>query len=340
MSNGPTKCTEFSASTPEILNTPPEGLIFPVYTLPTESVFVHCLEGAEGKDGSFAFEFRTVPIGGGGEDYTRTGGMWSVMNKGPRFVFSERLRMSPNGDVLQARLLEAQKMEAIGTLTGGIAHDYNNLMTVIMGNLSIAREGVEKGSFTAHCIDEAERASGKVRDLTHELMSLSLGGGAVKEVGSLTALLKEASRLIPEDGGFSLKESISEDLWPVSYDHQKMGAVFKNVVTNAVEAMPDGGTIEIGAENLTIARESQDPDPPLKPGDYVRVSIRDHGVGIPEERMEKIFDPYFSTKSMGVQKGMGLGLSTAYAIVQKHGGHVAINSSHGVGDRGEHLSSG
>ena len=232
---------------------------------------------------------------------------------------------------LESQLQQSHKMEAIGTLTGGIAHDYNNLMSIIMGNLSIAMEDAEPGSVQADCLNEVNIASHKVRDLTHELMSLSRGGAPVKEVGSLKEPLQSASNVIPADGSISLKESGSQDLWQVSHDPYKMGAVFRNVVTNAVEAMPGGGTLEIKAENLCLARGDTDPNLLLKPGDYVHVSIQDQGKGIPKEYLDKIFDPYFSTKAMGTQKGMGLGLATSYAIVQKHGGHIAINSSSGAG---------
>ena len=232
---------------------------------------------------------------------------------------------------METQLQQAQKMEAIGTLTGGIAHDYNNLMSIIMGNLSLAQEETEPGSDLADFLNEANMASLKVRDLTHELMSLSRGGGPVREVGSLAKLLESVSELIPADSGISLTESISQDLKLVPYDRVKMGAVIRNVVKNAVEAMPDGGTLKIKAENLRVEDAKQDSCLILKPGDFVHISIQDQGKGIPKESLNKIFDPYFSTKAMGVQKGMGLGLATAYAIVQQHGGHIQIDSSPGAG---------
>jgi PAS domain S-box-containing protein len=232
---------------------------------------------------------------------------------------------------LQAQLLESQKMEAIGTLTGGIAHDYNNLMSIVMGNLSMAQEEAEPGSDLADFLNEANMASHKVRNLTHELMSLSKGGRPVREVGSLNEVVKNVSELIPVDSGISLMESISQDLKLVPYDRLKMRAVIKNVVKNAVEAMPDGGTLKIKAENLRVEDAKQDSCLILKPGDFVHISIQDQGKGIPKEHLDKIFDPYFSTKAMGTQKGMGLGLATSYAIVQKHGGHITINSSSGAG---------
>ena len=222
-------------------------------------------------------------------------------------------------------------MEAIGTLTGGIAHDYNNLMSIIMGNLSLAQEEAEPGSDLADFLNEANMASRKVRDLTHELMSLSRGGRPVREVGSIDEVLKNVSELIPADSGISLTESISQDLKLVPYDRHKMGAVIRNVVKNAVEAMPDGGTLKIKAENLRVEDAKQDSGLTLKPGDFVHISIQDQGNGIPEEHMDKIFDPYFSSKERGVQKGMGLGLATAYAIIKQHGGHIQIDSSPGAG---------
>ena len=233
--------------------------------------------------------------------------------------------------MLEAQLLQSHKMEAIGTLTGGIAHDYNNIMSVIMGNLSMAMEEAKPGSLLVNFLSAANTASHKVRDLTHELMALSKGGDPVKELRSLRPLLKSASDIITPENAISYNESISQDLWQVPHDPYNMGAVFRNVVTNAVEAMSEGGTLTITAENLQIENKEQYPGLPLNPGDYVHISFQDQGVGIPEAHLNKIFDPYFSTKAMGTQKGMGLGLATAYAIVQKHGGHIDIHSSSGAG---------
>ena len=244
---------------------------------------------------------------------------------------SSRKKAEKEKEKLQFQLLQARKMEAIGTLTGGIAHDYNNLLSIIMGNLSMAMEEAKPGSLLLGFLNEIDEASGKVRDLTHELMSLSRGGAPVKIVGPLRKLLRDALDSIPTDSGIFLEISISRELWQAPYDPYKMGAVFRNVVTNAAEAMPEGGTITIRAENLRVEDAGRDSGLPLKPGDYVHISIQDQGKGIPGENLDKIFDPYFSTKALGVQKGMGLGLATAYAIVQKHGGHILIETTPDVG---------
>ena len=232
---------------------------------------------------------------------------------------------------LEAALQHSRKMEGIATLTGGIAHDYNNLMSIIIGNLSMAMEEAGPGSLLADFLKEANTASRKVRDLTHELMSLSKGGDPVKEVGSIVELLKSALDAIPAESGISVNEIIPRELWQVPHDPYKIGAIFRNVVTNAVESMTEGGALTVKAENLTVEDNDQYPGLPLNTVNYVHISIQDQGVGILEEHLEKIFDPYFSTKKMGASKGMGLGLATSYAIIKKHGGHIKIDSSPGAG---------
>ncbi len=251
-----------------------------------------------------------------------------VQIKGEKLLLTEFHNITEEKK-LEAQLRKARQMEAIATLTGGISHDYNNLMSIIMGNLSLAQEEAEPGSDLANFLNEANAASLKVRSLTHELMSLSRGGRPVKEVGPLNELLKSAINAIPANSRISVNEAISPDLWQVPHDSYKTGTVFRNVLTNAVEAMSDGGTLTIKAENLTVIDKDQ--GLPLDPGDFIHISIQDQGNGIAEEHMDKIFDPYFSSKERGVQKGMGLGLTTAYAIIKQHEGHIQIDSSIGEG---------
>ena len=231
---------------------------------------------------------------------------------------------------LEERLRHAQKMEAIGTLTGGIAHDYNNLLAVIMGNLSMAQEEIDPHSVMGELLHEIEQASLKARDLTHQFLTLSQGGHPRKERGSIGSLLKEIQGQAQAHEA-STAFSIQDDLRPVEFDSRQMHYAISNVLTNAVEAMPQGGTITIQAENKIIENKDKDSASPLKEGKYVKISIKDEGSGIPEKHLNRIFDPYFSTKEQGVQKGMGLGLATAYAIVEKHGGHIMVNSTTGVG---------
>ena len=232
---------------------------------------------------------------------------------------------------MAAHLQQAQKMEAIGTLAGGIAHDYNNLLAIIMGNLSMAQEEIESHSAMADLLHEIEQASCKARDLTHQFLTLSQGGYPRKEWGSIESLLKAVQGQAQAYEGIEYTLSIQDDLWPVEFDSIQMHYAISNVLTNAVEAMPQGGKIAIETKNQVIEDKSKDSTSPLNEGKYVKISIKDEGRGIPEKHLNRIFDPYFSTKERGVQKGMGLGLATAYAIVEKHGGHIMLNSTTGVG---------
>jgi PAS domain S-box-containing protein len=322
-------CERITGHNPEaFLNDP--GLLAKLVHPDDQKAFVSHADQMEQQKEAGAIDFRIVTRGGEVRWISHT--CQSIYGSEGEYLG----KRASNRDIskrkrMEEALRQTQKMESIATLTGGIAHDYNNLLSIIMGNLSLAMEEAKPGSLLSDFLNETNLASRKVRDLTHELMSLSRGGAPVKELGSLEKLLEKTSRLIPADSDIVPKQTISADLWQVPFDPYKMGAVFRNVVTNAVEAMPNGGILHIKAVNFPIEDPETVTDLTLMPGDYVHISIADQGAGIPHENLDKIFDPYFSTKPMGVQKGMGLGLATAYAIVQKHGGHIAIDSSPHVG---------
>lgn len=244
---------------------------------------------------------------------------------------TDRKRAQEEQQKLQTKLRQAEKMAAIATLTGGIAHDYNNLLSVIIGYLSLAMEKADRKSDIADFLNEANRASLKARDLTHELMALSKGSDPVKISGSLRNLVRHSVDYIGPESGIPFTTSFSKDLWKVPHDPFKIGVVLKNVITNAVEAMPHGGGLTIRTENLRVRNEKSAFGVPTMPGNYLHIAVQDQGSGIAPENLKKIFDPYFSTKDRGVKKGMGLGLTTAYAIVEKHEGHIAVDSVLGVG---------
>lgn len=232
---------------------------------------------------------------------------------------------------MEEQIRKAQKMEAVATLAGGIAHDYNNLLAVIMGNLSLAQEETDPHSVMAELLHEIEQASFKARDLTHQFLTLSRGDHPIKELGTIEGLLREVWEQVQAHEHIEYSFSIEDDLWSVEHDSKLLQDAVTNVLKNAVEAMPQGGTITVQAQNQIIDNKEKDPSLPLNEGRYVRISIKDEGPGIPAEHMGKVFDPYFSTKARGVQKGMGLGLTTAYAAVEKHGGHITLSSTTGVG---------
>lgn len=222
----------------------------------------------------------------------------------------------------EAERLKSQKLESVGVLAGGIAHDFNNLLTVILGNISLARE-YAKRDIDADKADqrlfEAEKASLWARDLTQQLLTFSRGGAPVRKTASIGALIRDSAGLALTGARNRAEFHIPEDLWAVDVDEGQMRQVIQNLVINADQAMPQGGIIEVRCENTTIGEGIE---LPVAQGKYARVSVRDRGIGIQKEHLQKIFDPYFTTK----QKGSGLGLATAYSIVKNHDGFIMVES--------------
>jgi len=224
---------------------------------------------------------------------------------------------------LEKEFLKIQKLESIGILAGGIAHDLNNLLTGVIGNISLARTYDNPADKDRRLI-EAEKASMHIRDLTQQLLTFSKGGAPILQSANIRNLLMDSATFVLRGSSVRCEFSIPDDLPPVKVDEGQMNQVINNIVINAEQSMPDGGLIKICAQRLAINAEDA---LPLEAGDYVRISIADHGVGIPKEYLQRVFDPYFTTK----QKGSGLGLATSYSIVQKHNGHMTVESQMGVG---------
>jgi len=220
---------------------------------------------------------------------------------------------------IEEELLKASKLESVGVLAGGIAHDFNNILTGIIGNLSLAKVEAEKGSRIADRLNEAEKASLRARDLTRRLLTFSRGGAPIKQTTTIPDLLRDSASFVLAGSRHRCEFDIPPDLWPIDVDEGQISQVINNVVINADQSMADPGVVYIRAENITVG---ETPAIPVRPGRYVRISIRDHGLGIPGEHLPKIFDPYFSTK----QRGSGLGLATAYSIVNNHDGYMTVES--------------
>jgi PAS domain S-box-containing protein len=225
---------------------------------------------------------------------------------------------------LEEGLMKAQRIESIGLLAGGLAHDFNNILTAILGNISLAKSYTSPDEKVYRRLEETEKASLKAKDLTQQLLTFSRGGAPVKKTIDLGNLVNESVAFALRGSKVRCNFSIPPDLWLAEVDEGQIGQVVNNLVINAVHSMPEGGTIELQAANMVV--ESQQALP-LRPGRYVKVSIRDHGKGIPREHLAKIFDPYFTTKS----KGSGLGLPTAYSIINRHEGHIEVESEPGRG---------
>lgn len=232
---------------------------------------------------------------------------------------------------MEQELARARSLESMGILAGGIAHDYNNLLSMILGNISMAKDGMAPGAHIAGFLDDAEEATLKAKDLTHRLMTLSKGSGAYKRLRSVKDSLEICAVEIQGFSNCVCNVRIEEALWPAEHDSGQLKYAIRNVLKNGVEAMPDGGALSLKAENVVVQREHGVSGLPGNSGEYLKISISDQGVGISKENLMKIFDPYFSMKEMGAQKGMGLGLAIAHAIVDKHDGHIAVNSEPGTG---------
>lgn len=219
---------------------------------------------------------------------------------------------------MEEELLKVQKLESIGVLAGGIAHDLNNVLTAIVGNISLAvmhKSPEDKDTKLA----EAERACKQVSKLTKQLLVFSKGGGPVKELANIGEVLIDSATFALRGSSTKCEFSIPDDLWTAEVDEGQISQVINNLVINADQAMPGGGIICLKAENVVVGTEDS---LPLRDGVYVKVSVEDQGVGIPEAVLQSIFDPFFTTK----QKGSGLGLATAYSIIRKHDGCITVES--------------
>jgi PAS domain S-box-containing protein len=225
---------------------------------------------------------------------------------------------------LEEEMLKTQKLESLGVLAGGIAHDFNNILTAVMGNISLARMRSEPGDKLQKWLSAAEKATERARDLTQQLLTFSKGGSPVKRVISLEHSIRES--VIFSLRGTAVKSDFrfADDLRPVEADEGQMVQVFNNLLINACQAMPDGGIVSISAENFYVKVKSS---LPLSSGNYVKITVADHGSGIPMDHLRKIFDPYFTTK----EHGSGLGLAVTYSVIRNHGGYIYVDSEYGVG---------
>ena len=220
---------------------------------------------------------------------------------------------------LEQELLKAQKLESLGVLAGGFAHDFNNFLSGIMGNISLAKLEVDRGEDIVESLDEALRVASRASALTRQLLVFSKGGGLVKKTAPISEVLRDSTAFTLRGSKVKCEFSIAEDLWPVRVDLGQFSQVIHNLAINAVQAMPAGGTIRLDAHNATLEALS---GLPLKAGRYVKITLQDEGLGIPREHLAKVFDPYFTTK----HQGSGLGLTMTYTTIQAHDGHIAVDS--------------
>lgn len=223
----------------------------------------------------------------------------------------------------EEELVRAQKLESVGLLAGGIAHDFNNFLMAILANIQFAEDGLAADDERCTYLKDAEAALFRARDLTAQLLTFARGGAPVREARHLTAMITETTAFTLRGSAVRPVFEIEDGLWPVDVDIGQISQVIGNLVLNATQAMPDGGTVTIRAKNteITAAR------PSLGPGRYVRIEVADTGEGIDPAHLGKIFDPYFTTKV----HGRGLGLPSSLSIVRRHEGTIDVSSTPGEG---------
>jgi PAS domain S-box-containing protein len=220
--------------------------------------------------------------------------------------------------------LRFSKLESLGTLAGGIAHDFNNILMAILGNIGLAMLDGKISPQVRERLAQSEQACLRAQSLSRQLLTFAKGGAPIKKIVSIAKVIKESPMLTLSGSKSRYEVSIPGDLWPVEGDEGQIDQVVSNLLINADQAMPGGGVIKITAENILVDAKA---NLPVAPGKYVKFAIADQGVGIPPQYLDKIFDPYFSTK----QKGSGLGLARAYSIVKSHSGHLQVESRMGFG---------
>ncbi|MHB2155084.1 hybrid sensor histidine kinase/response regulator [Calditrichota bacterium GD2] len=227
---------------------------------------------------------------------------------------------------LENEILKSQKLESIGLLAGGIAHDFNNILAGILGNAQLAKLNWQERQDIQKYLDGIEEAAQNASRLTKQLLTFAKGGEPVKEIISLKKILIENVEFALRGSNVSCKFIIDDDLWPVEADKGQINQAINNLVINAIQAMPGGGQLVVKAKNCN-KKEIAHLMPEIEKEHYVEIQITDTGLGIQRENLDKIFDPYFTTK----QRGSGLGLATTYAIIKKHGGHIKVDSELGRG---------
>ena len=225
---------------------------------------------------------------------------------------------------LQEQIFRAEKLESLGTLAGGIAHDFRNILFAIQGNLGMVLDDQDPGDESYTLLREAEKACKRAKGLTGQLLTFSKGGSPVKRTATIGELIIESARFSARGSRSRCEFQLAEDMWPVDVDMVQMSQVINNLVINAVQAMPEGGLIRISGENTQICEGMH---PSLRLGRHLRIAIEDEGMGIPSQVIGQVFDPYFTTKP----GGSGLGLATCYSIIKSHGGLLSVKSELGLG---------
>jgi len=242
---------------------------------------------------------------------------------GSLFGAMETLEDITEQKMAQDELLQRTKLESLGTFADGVAKDFDSLLTAILRNVFLAKiSASDEDKILEDGLAVAERAGLQAKALAHRLVTFAQGGYPVRKIENVGPILREAAEKVFEGSNVSCNISIAEDLWPCEVDAAQIKQVAENILINAKEAMPNGGTVELIAENTITGTNIRS----LGQGNYVRIIIKDHGVGIPRKNLPRIFDPYFTTKKTKEHGGIGLGLAISDSIIKNHNGLISVES--------------
>ena len=230
---------------------------------------------------------------------------------------------------LHERLTHAQKMESIGTLAGGIAHEFNNMLAIIMGNNELIIDELPQGSLARESTEEIRVAGLRARDVVKQLLTFSRQDNAVKKVMDFKIVVQESIKLVCSSTpiNIKIKQNLSADTYPVMGNDTQINQILINLCNNAVDALPENGgviTIELLNETIDIKHQTK-----LNPGQYAKLIVSDNGIGMDDDILDRVFEPYFTTKDIG--EGTGIGLAVVHGIVERHGGAIIVDSKPGRG---------
>ncbi len=217
---------------------------------------------------------------------------------------------------LESEQIKSQKLESMGVLAGGIAHDFNNILTSIMGNISLSKMMLSGEPEIVEHLGLAEKAALRAKDLTQQLLTFARGGAPVKKTITISGVIRDSAEFVCHGTRVTCRFELPDDLLMVEADEGQLSQVIQNLAINAIQAMPEGGNIVINARNVSVSQ-----------GKFIKISVSDTGTGISPENLNRIFDPYFTTK----KNGSGLGLATAYSIIKHHDGSISVESVPGGG---------
>lgn len=249
-------------------------------------------------------------------------------SRGRIFGAMETLEDITDQKTAEEELLTRTKHESLGTFADGVAKDFDSLLSAILRNVFLAKISAnEEDKILENGLAIAERAGLQAKELAHRLITFAQGGYPVKKVEIIDGIIREAVEKTLKDSNVTANIAIAPDLWPAEVDAMQIKQVIENIVANAKEAMPEGGVVDVIAENTTTGTNIRT----LGEGNYVRIIIRDRGTGITRENLSKIFDPYFTTKEKKERGGIGLGLAICDSIIKYHNGLISVESIVGSG---------